>query len=159
MAKTLVVSRPVSDNMRHHLRMIRNDCRKYMTHNRDEITADQQDEFWASDARKEMHIRLYWSYGAVPVAYGSVQVIDGKKWLTGGVMGGWRGRGIGRQVFMDLMGSVVDDGDKEVWLDVLEANAPARALYESLGFKYVEGVSSIYKEPGFPALVMRKTWE
>lgn len=133
MTTPIVFFDEVKDDHRHHLRLIRNDCREFMTHNRDEITAAQQDEWWETDARKAMDLRLYWTTGGLPVAYGLVREIDGKSWISGGVMGGWRGKGIGRRIFTAMTDEVLSRRP-DVWLDVLETNAPARALYGSLGF-------------------------
>lgn len=133
MSKALVSIVPITDRLKHHLRLLRNDCRSFMTHSTAEITAVQQDAWWETPARDAMRIVMAFSAEAVPIGFGLVQDIDGKAWLTGGVMGGWRGMGVGRRIFEKIIELALSDHD-EVWLDVRATNDAAIKLYESLGF-------------------------
>ena len=46
----------------------------------------------------------------------------------------WRGRGIGRRLLEAIAGIAKERGCCKVTLEVQENNAPARRLYESVGF-------------------------
>ena len=47
-------------------------------------------------------------------------------------------------------------GVEKLFLEVRESNAPARALYEKLGFSYLNKRVKYYKDPIEDALVMQK---
>lgn len=49
----------------------------------------------------------------------------------------YQGAGIGRSLLEHLLGAGVDDGIERVWLTVERWNAPAIALYRSVGFETV----------------------
>jgi len=67
-----------------------------------------------------------------PVGLANLAVRGDRGWIGGiGVVVKARRHGIGRQ----LMESVLADAPDEVWLEVIEENAPAIALYEQLGFE------------------------
>jgi hypothetical protein len=67
-----------------------------------------------------------------PVGLANLAVRGDRGWIGGiGVVVEARRKGIGRQ----LMESVLADAPAEVWLEVIEENAPAIALYEQLGFE------------------------
>ncbi len=63
-------------------------------------------------------------------------VVDGKEaWIGGlGVIPGHRGLGIGKRLMIAAEDVVRDRGVEEVLLEVIDGNAPAFHLYESLGY-------------------------
>lgn len=81
--------------------------------------------------------------------------------LTLGVAAAHRGRGIGRALLALAMAEAARRGARQMFLEVGEDNAPARALYESLGFLGVGRREQYYRngmdgvEAGGAALVLR----
>lgn len=73
--------------------------------------------------------------GAVPDAVGRVTITDGWAGVyCMAVSPGERRRGLGGAVLRALLGWAHDRGARQAYLGVVERNAPARALYERLGF-------------------------
>ena len=67
-----------------------------------------------------------------------------------------RGKGIGRQILLQLLEEGAKMGARDFTLEVRVSNAPAIHLYESLGF-VSEGVrKNFYEEPTEDALIMWK---
>jgi RimJ/RimL family protein N-acetyltransferase len=56
-----------------------------------------------------------------------------------GLLPGYRGRGIGRRLMEEAIARAWHAGLERIELEVFASNAPARALYEKLGF-VTEGV-------------------
>lgn len=65
-----------------------------------------------------------------------------------------RGRGLGRRLVEDGLARVRADGVRVCYLEVRPANAPALALYRSLGFRGI-GRRRRYYRDGSDALVLR----
>jgi ribosomal-protein-alanine acetyltransferase len=63
----------------------------------------------------------------------------------------FRGRGIGRQ----LLAAAIQAAPGTWFLEVRESNAPALALYRSLGFHTTGRRENYYKNPSEAAIVMR----
>lgn len=56
-------------------------------------------------------------------------------WVSSvGVVPGWRRRGLARAMMSYLIATSTQEGLERLSLEVIDRNAPARALYESLGF-------------------------
>ena len=73
--------------------------------------------------------------------------------VTKGTM---RGKGIGRQILLQLLEEGAKMGAEDFTLEVRVSNAPAIHLYESLGF-VSEGIrKNFYEEPTEDALIMWK---
>jgi ribosomal-protein-alanine N-acetyltransferase len=66
----------------------------------------------------------------------------------------WRRRGIARRLCRDLLGWARARGARHVSLEVRVSNTPARALYQSLGFREVAMRRGYYRDPEEDALVM-----
>lgn len=74
--------------------------------------------------------------GAEPVAVALLAVRAPLGWVGGmGVPASHRRRGLGRAVMEALISNARARGLREVWLEVLEQNDSARALYDRLGFR------------------------
>jgi len=57
-------------------------------------------------------------------------------WVSGvGVVPAWRRRGVGRTMMERLIASAREMGAKQIKLEVIAQNTPARRLYKSLGFR------------------------
>jgi [ribosomal protein S18]-alanine N-acetyltransferase len=64
-------------------------------------------------------------------------------------------RGIGRALVEGVLAVLSDRGVSEVFLEVRESNAGARALYDSLGFREVGRRARYYRRPLEDAVVLR----
>lgn len=71
------------------------------------------------------------------------------------VLPGFAGRGLGRRLATETLALIAGEGVGRVFLEVREDNAPAIALYESLGFRTVARLPGYYGESG-PGLRMRR---
>jgi ribosomal-protein-alanine acetyltransferase len=68
-----------------------------------------------------------------------------------------RGRGLGRLMMTTLLAEADRRGASEVFLEVRADNAPAQALYASLGFERIAVRPRYYQPDGEDAWVMRRT--
>lgn len=68
---------------------------------------------------------------------------------------GGRRRGLGRALVEAIVDRLTDRGVREVFLEVRESNAPARALYTAFGFKEVGRRKGYYRRPVEDAIVLR----
>ncbi len=66
-----------------------------------------------------------------------------------------RGLGLGRRLLEAALAAAVEDGVIAVYLEVREANAAARSLYTSVGFKTAGRRVGYYDKPREDALIMR----
>ena len=74
--------------------------------------------------------------GMEPVAVALLAVRAPLGWVGGmGVLASHRRRGLGRAVMEALISNARALGLREIWLEVLEQNDSARALYDQLGFR------------------------
>lgn len=67
-----------------------------------------------------------------------------------------RGEGLGRRLLAEAQRDARARGVQELFLDVREDNAPARALYESEGFVEIGVRPGYYQPEGVDAIAMRK---
>ena len=58
-----------------------------------------------------------------------------------------RRRGVGRALLTELLRRAMECDAANVMLEVRESNLPARALYESAGFRAIGGRTSYYQDP------------
>jgi ribosomal protein S18 acetylase RimI-like enzyme len=120
------------------LRVMRNECRKYMTRHTDLITAEQQSAWFLSLDRTRLVPFLFvesW-HGAcfLPVGYGVVRRENGYSVLSGGLTEDYRGNGLGKALFKCLIAKSDELLDLPIALEVLLSNVRAQSLYTSLGF-------------------------
>jgi ribosomal-protein-alanine N-acetyltransferase len=66
-----------------------------------------------------------------------------------------RGRGVGAALLDRALEAAADAGVRELFLEVRESNAGARALYASRGFEEIGRRRSYYRRPVEDALVLR----
>lgn len=66
----------------------------------------------------------------------------------------YRRRGIGESLLSKALCRAEEKGATTVWLEVRESNAPAKALYEKLGFSKVGTRKNYYKKPVEDAVIM-----
>lgn len=117
------------------LRRIRNECRNFMTRNTDEITKEQQQE-WFKTAHKKYDLFIAYEvlHGAVVIdaGYGLIHKNEDASLLTGGLLPSHRDRGLGKELFQFLINNCPID--KPILLEVLNSNVRAFKTYEKLGF-------------------------
>jgi len=74
----------------------------------------------------------------VPVAFAAVALRGRQAWVGGmGTRPAYRRRGLGEAALRAALEAARDRGANEVWLEVIEGNAGAIALYEKLGFECI----------------------
>jgi [ribosomal protein S18]-alanine N-acetyltransferase len=66
-----------------------------------------------------------------------------------------RRAGLGRALVQQMLDALSDRGVRQVYLEVRESNAPARALYAAHGFKEVGRRKQYYRRPVEDAIVLR----
>lgn len=118
------------------MRVIRNECRLFMTRSTDEVTEEQQALWWDYN-RDHISPFLYFARAdrglGDPLGYGIVRREQGSPLLTGGVREWARGKGYGEAIFRHLILAAGVPCRLEVRVD----NTIAKHLYENLGFEYV----------------------
>jgi ribosomal-protein-alanine N-acetyltransferase len=109
--------------------------------------------FWAELAAGHHYVVVADTAGRVVGYAGLSRHDDAAEVQTIGVHPDMQGRGIGRALLGDLMEHA---GDRHILLDVRTDNAPALALYESVGFARI-GVRRRYYQPsGADAYTMER---
>ena len=141
--------------------LIRNECRRWMTHNTHALDVKQQMDFLNHELRRRRPAPRFcllivegrrapedW----IPMGYAVLRRDRRRLWLTGGLATPFRGQGHGRWLFTTLL-RLAEVADWEPWLEVRKSNRRALRLYQSLG--YAEVQSSKFKvKKG--VLVMRR---
>lgn len=67
-----------------------------------------------------------------------------------------RRHGLGRALVQDILDALARRGVRQVYLEVRESNAPARALYAAHGFQEVGRRKQYYRRPVEDAIVLRR---
>lgn len=92
--------------------------------------------------------------------YGGMRHAAGEYYIDNiAVAPGSRRRGIGRQIMSYLVGYAGKHGGLFVSLEVRPSNAPAIALYESLGFKKAGLRRDFYEKPREDGLIYTLTFK
>jgi len=68
---------------------------------------------------------------------------------------GGRRRGLGRALVEAIVAALSERGVRQVYLEVRESNAAARALYAGFGFKDVGRRQAYYRRPVEDAIILR----
>ena len=89
---------------------------------------------------------------------GSQTVCDETDMMNVAVSADYRRRGLGEQLVLALVEELKAMGSKCLTLEVRDSNAPARALYEKLGFQQVGLRKNYYRNPKEDAYILRKEW-
>lgn len=131
----LVFKRVTTSNEAEMLRVIRNQCKDYMTRNTSEITPEEQLEWFKTAYKKyELYIAYAVEYGAciVDAGYGLIHLNEKEYMLTGGLVPEYRDKGLGAILFKFL----IDNCNKQIpiRLEVLKDNLRAMKTYERLNF-------------------------
>lgn len=120
------------------LRLIRNDCRNFMTRHNEEISKQQQlDWYNLLDKEKTQLFLFYEIYHGVsspgPIGYGVIKIEDDCTLLTGGLSYRERNKGLGLILF-DLLVKESKKFSLPIKLEVLKTNNRAKNIYTKLGF-------------------------
>lgn len=94
--------------------------------------------------------------GAVRGYIGSHQVLEEAEVMNLAVDPTQRRRGIGETLLRYLCGVLRDIGADYLLLEVRESNAPARTLYEKVGFYPIGRRPRYYQNPEETGIIMRK---
>ena len=98
--------------------------------------------------------------GDRPVGYvGSQTVLDETDMMNLAVADGYRRQGIGEMLVAELVSRLKDRGSRCLTLEVRASNAPARSLYEKLGFAEIGRRPGYYRNPREDALILRREWD
>lgn len=96
--------------------------------------------------------------GTVVGYVGSQTVMDETDMMNIAVHPDCRRQGIAAALVNALVASLQDMGSHSLTLEVRASNAPARALYDMLGFQQVGLRRNYYHNPKEDALILRKEW-
>ena len=97
--------------------------------------------------------------GTVAGYAGSQTELDETDMMNVAVHPDFRRKGVARGLILALIGELKQRGSHCLTLEVRASNAPARTLYESLGFAHVGTRRNYYQNPKENALILRKEWE
>jgi ribosomal protein S18 acetylase RimI-like enzyme len=139
---------PVTADDIQMLRLIRNNCRLYMTNNQEMISRQQQIDWYKNLNTDEYKVFLFKvPHEGIyhPIGYGIVKLDSGSAVLTGGIIRGYRGFGYGEVLFKELVSQGLQYR-KCVRLDVLRSNSRALKLYQKLGFVITDGDDVLHME-------------
>ena len=90
---------------------------------------------------------------------GSQTVMGETDMMNVAVAPDYRRQGVGEKLILTLVDILKAQGSHWLMLEVRQSNAPARALYEKLGFAEVGRRKNYYSKPREDALILRKEWE
>ena len=90
---------------------------------------------------------------------GSQTVMGESDMMNVAVAPDYRRQGVGEKLILTLVDILKARGSHWLMLEVRQSNAPARALYEKLGFAEVGRRKNYYRNPKEDALILRKEWE
>ena len=97
--------------------------------------------------------------GTVLGYVGSQTVLDETDMMNIAVHPDCRRRGIAAALITELVSCLKEGGSRILRLEVRQSNAPAIALYESLGFLQLGLRKNYYRNPKEDALILGKEWE
>jgi len=130
------------------LRIIRNECRNYMTRSKNLIETEQQINWWNNLDKESNKLylvhKVYHAVASTIVGYGYIRVENGEILLTGGLTETERGKGHGKTLF----GALVENSkqfDLPIKLELLKTNTKAFVVYNSLGFRVTNDDGKIIK--------------
>ena len=97
--------------------------------------------------------------GALAGYIGSQSVLGESDVMNVAVSPDYRRQGIGEALVLALVEELKKHGNHCLSLEVRLSNAPARSLYEKLGFAEVGRRPNYYRNPKEDALILRKEWQ
>lgn len=145
MTPHLVFKRVTTENEAEILRMVRNACRTFMTRNTEEISPEQQREWFKKSYKKyELYLVYAIEHGVVilEAGYGLIHLNEDEYLLSGGLLPSYRDKGLGTNLFKFL----IDNCNKQlpIRLEVLKSNLRALKTYERLNFTITGENEKVY---------------
>ena len=114
----------------------------------------------ASEFENPLSYWLLAMAGNVVAGYvGSQTVLGESDMMNLAVRGEFRRQGVARDLVLALIDGLNQRGSHCLTLEVRDSNAPARKLYEKLGFVQVGIRPNYYQHPREDGLILRKEWE
>ena len=114
----------------------------------------------ASELENPLSYWLVAMAGNVVAGYvGSQTVLGESDMMNLAVRGEFRRQGVARDLVQALIDGLNQRGSHCLTLEVRASNAPARKLYEKLGFVQVGIRPNYYQHPREDGLILRKEWE
>lgn len=143
-----IVLKEITESDIEQLRVIRNECREFMTRNTSFIEAEQQKK-WHENLNKlknKVYLLNSIHYGVIAevIGYGYIKIEDGCILLSGGLIKSKRGLGYGKKLFQYLLKNSLEL-NLPVKLEVLKSNTVAISIYEKIGFKKSDENEKIIK--------------
>lgn len=119
-----------------HLRIIRNECREFMTHNTNEISQEQQVGWWANVSdHPDWKVWLVYVPGWIePVGFAMLRRAVTRWYATLGLRAWMRGQGYGTLIYRGLRDLAPTDA---VWAAIRDDNTASIRAAEKAG--YVRG--------------------
>ena len=113
----------------------------------------------ASELENELALWLVALEGETLAGYvGSQTVMGETDMMNIAVAPAFRRQGIARELIQALVRDLKERASHSLTLEVRASNAPARALYDMLGFQQVGLRRNYYHNPKEDALILRKEW-
>ena len=114
----------------------------------------------ASELQNDLSLWLVALDGDTVAGYvGSQTVLGETDMMNVAVHPDYRRRGIAEALVTALVVELKNRGSHCLTLEVRSSNAPARALYEKLGFAHIGTRKNYYRNPKEDALILRKEWD
>lgn len=113
----------------------------------------------ASELTNPLSLWLVALEGELVAGYvGSQTVLDETDMMNIAVHPDFRRRGVGESLVNALVEELKDRGSRCLTLEVRSSNAPARSLYEKMGFVQIGLRKNYYRNPKEDACILRKTF-
>lgn len=113
----------------------------------------------ASELENPLSYWLVALEGSTVAGYAGSQTVLGETdMMNVAVRPEFRRQGIAEALILALIDGLKARQSHCLTLEVRDSNAPARALYEKLGFLEVGRRKNYYRNPGEDALILRKEW-
>ena len=114
----------------------------------------------ASELNNPLSLWLVAVDGETVAGYIGSQSVEGEAdMMNVAVHPDYRRQGLGAQLVVALENALRERQVYSLSLEVRASNAPARALYEKLGFLQVGCRPNYYRHPKEDGLILRKEWE
>lgn len=135
---TLVFKEITTEQDAQVLRILRNECKDFMTRSNEYITETQQSLWFHNLDKTKFKLFLassvYHGSIIVPAGFGILRLENDKVLLTGGLSKEFRGQGYGEAIFRFLVEESKRVFNKQIELEVLISNTVAHSLYKKIGF-------------------------
>lgn len=136
----LVLKRVETQSEVEYLRVIRNDCRSFMTRNPNYISSEEQLK-WFETLSDDIVVYLLFNieFGVIvsPIGYGLLRLENGFITISGGLVESERGKGYGSWLFEHLV-NLAKEYNSPIRLEVLKSNIKAFGIYSKLGFRVID---------------------